>query len=53
MPASMSTPPLNVQHLESLSDVVWQITGVRQLETLPDRVFDAGRRSQAGRHAAG
>ncbi|MFI4868108.1 MAG: DUF4118 domain-containing protein [Steroidobacterales bacterium] len=31
---------LNVQHLESLSDVVWQITGVRQLETLPDRVFD-------------
>jgi two-component system, OmpR family, sensor histidine kinase KdpD len=31
---------LNVQHLESLSDVVWQITGVRQLETLPDRVFE-------------
>jgi two-component system sensor histidine kinase KdpD len=31
---------LNVQHLESLSDVVWQITGVRQLETLPDHVFD-------------
>ncbi len=31
---------LNVQHLESLSDVVAQITGVRQLETLPDRVFD-------------
>src|ERR1700686_4815303 len=31
---------VNVQHLESLSDVVSQITGVRQLETLPDRVFD-------------
>src|ERR1700728_1220568 len=31
---------LNVQHLESLSDVVWQITGVRQQETLPDPVFD-------------
>ncbi|MGC2459802.1 MAG: sensor histidine kinase KdpD [Steroidobacteraceae bacterium] len=31
---------VNVQHLESLSDVVWQITGVRQLETLPDHVFD-------------
>jgi two-component system sensor histidine kinase KdpD len=31
---------LNVQHLESLSDVVTQITGVRQTETLPDRVFD-------------
>jgi two-component system, OmpR family, sensor histidine kinase KdpD len=32
---------VNVQHLESLSDVVAQITGVRQLETVPDRVFDA------------
>ena len=32
---------VNVQHLESLSDVVAQITGVRQLETLPDRMFDS------------
>ena len=31
---------LNVQHLESLNDVVAQITGVRQRETVPDRVFD-------------
>jgi two-component system sensor histidine kinase KdpD len=31
---------LNVQHLESLNDVVAGITGVRQHETLPDRVFD-------------
>src|SRR5579862_9759719 len=31
---------VNVQHLESLSDVVAQITGIRQLETLPDRLFD-------------
>ena len=31
---------VNVQHLESLSDVVAQITGVRQNETVPDRVFD-------------
>ena len=31
---------VNVQHLESLSDLVWQITGVRQQETLPDRIFD-------------
>jgi len=31
---------LNVQHLESLNDVVAGITGVRQLETLPDRIFD-------------
>ncbi|RVW05842.1 sensor histidine kinase [Rhodococcus xishaensis] len=29
---------LNVQHLESLSDVVQQITGVEQRETLPDKV---------------
>ena len=31
---------VNVQHLESLSDVVMQITGVRQQETLPDRMFN-------------
>jgi two-component system, OmpR family, sensor histidine kinase KdpD len=31
---------LNVQHLESLNDVVAGITGVRHLETIPDRVFD-------------
>ena len=27
---------LNVQHLESLVDVVWKITGIRQRETVPD-----------------
>lgn len=32
---------LNVQHLESLNDVVGGITGVRVTETLPDRFFDA------------
>ncbi|MFA6178466.1 MAG: DUF4118 domain-containing protein [Candidatus Methylopumilus sp.] len=31
---------LNVQHLESLNDVVGQITGIRVMETLPDKVFD-------------
>ena len=31
---------LNVQHLESLNDVVAQITGVTVRETLPDAVFD-------------
>ncbi len=31
---------LNVQHLESLNDVVAQITGTRQRETVPDRVLD-------------
>jgi len=30
---------VNVQHLESLNDVVAQITGVRQRETVPDRIF--------------
>lgn len=30
---------LNVQHLESLNDLVWQLTGVRVRETLPDRVL--------------
>ena len=31
---------LNVQHLESLNDVVAQITGVTVLETIPDHVID-------------
>lgn len=31
---------LNVQHLESVNDIVAQITGVRVQETVPDRVFD-------------
>ena len=31
---------LNVQHLESLNDVVGHITGIRVWETLPDHVFD-------------
>ena len=29
---------MNVQHLESLNDYVWQVTGVRVRETLPDWV---------------
>src|ERR1700730_4928137 len=32
---------LNVQHLESLVDVVWKITGVRVRETGPDSAFAA------------
>ena len=31
---------VNVQHLETLNDVVSGITGVRVRETVPDRVFD-------------
>lgn len=31
---------LNIQHLESLRDVVAGITGVRQAETIPDAVLD-------------
>src|SRR5581483_9767385 len=32
---------VNVQHIESLNDVVAQITGVAVRETVPDKVFDA------------
>ncbi len=32
---------LNVQHLESLNDVVGSITGIRVWETVPDTFFDA------------
>ena len=31
---------VNIQHIESLNDVVAQITGVRVRETVPDLVFD-------------
>jgi len=31
---------LNIQHLESLNDLIAQITGARQRETVPDRVLD-------------
>lgn len=31
---------VNVQHLESLNDVVFQITGVRVRETLPDAILE-------------
>lgn len=31
---------VNVQHIESLNDIVAQITGIKVHETIPDRVFD-------------
>ena len=31
---------VNVQHLESLNDLVFELTGVRVRETFPDRVLD-------------
>ncbi|MBI1249359.1 DUF4118 domain-containing protein [bacterium] len=31
---------LNVQHIDSLNDVIGQITGITVRETVPDRVFD-------------
>ncbi|MFL6628888.1 MAG: DUF4118 domain-containing protein [Vitreoscilla sp.] len=31
---------MNVQHLESLNDIVTGITGIRVRETVPDKVFD-------------
>jgi two-component system, OmpR family, sensor histidine kinase KdpD len=32
---------LNVQHMESLNDVIGQITGITVRETVPDDIFDA------------
>ncbi len=32
---------LNVQHIESLNDVIGQVTGIRVRETVPDHVFDS------------
>ena len=32
---------VNVQHLESLNDTVFELTGVRVRETFPDRILDA------------
>ena len=31
---------VNIQHIESLNDVVAQITRVRVRETIPDAIFD-------------
>lgn len=31
---------VNVQHLESLNDLIAQTSGIRQRETIPDRIFD-------------
>ncbi|MCA9012995.1 MAG: sensor histidine kinase KdpD, partial [Planctomycetaceae bacterium] len=31
---------LNVQHIDSLNDVIGQITGISVRETVPDRIFD-------------
>jgi len=31
---------VNVQHLESLNDAVWQVTGVKVRETIPDTFLD-------------
>ena len=43
---------VNIQHLESLNDVVEQITGVKQRETIPDEVVRARRPDRARRHDA-
>ena len=44
---------VNIQHLESLNDVVKKITGVPQRETVPDEVVRARRPGRARRHDAG
>ena len=43
---------LNVQHLESLNDVVARVTGVPTRETVPDSILERGRRGRAGGPAA-
>jgi two-component system sensor histidine kinase KdpD len=43
---------LNVQHVESLNDVVAQVTGVIVRETVPDRMLRGGHRNSADRPAA-
>ena len=55
---SCSTPGIdvistvNIQHLESMNDVVEQITGIKQRETIPDEVVRRGRPDRARRHDA-
>src|SRR5262249_12225455 len=34
------TSTVNVQHLESLNDAIFELTGVRVRETFPDRILD-------------
>jgi two-component system sensor histidine kinase KdpD len=34
---------VNIQHLESMNDVVARVTGIRVRETVPDRIFDGAR----------
>ena len=44
---------VNIQHLESLNDVVQKVTGVPQRETVPDAMVRGRRPGRAGRHDAG
>ena len=39
-PGSMCLPTLNIQHVESLNDVVARITRIRVRETVPDSILD-------------
>ena len=52
-PASTSISTVNVQHLESLNDAVFELTDVRVRETFPDRDPRRGRRGRARRPLAG
>ena len=44
---------LNIQHVESLNDVVARITGVRVQETVPDQILQRADADRADRPAAG
>ena len=43
---------VNMQHLESVNDVVERITGVKQQETIPDAIVRAAEPGRARRHDA-
>ncbi len=44
---------VNIQHLESLNDAVFELTGVRVRETFPDRMLERRRRGRPRRYLAG
>ena len=51
--ASTVYTTLNIQHVESLNDVVARITRIRVRETVPDSIIDRGRRHRDHRPDAG
>jgi len=42
---------MNIQHLESLNNQAWQITGIRISETIPDLVVQQGATMRSAQRA--